>query len=92
MGVIKERADDTQNQYLRQRPLLIDGIHHLDVEGGRLVKSPRGVVKQDVCVLEEPGGNEQRQRDADETSFSGNEEQESEDNDYRYGSATQRAY
>jgi hypothetical protein len=63
----------------------------LDIERGGLVKSTRSVIKQDVGVFEEPGRDEQRQRDADEARFSGDEQQEGEDNDYGYGSATRRA-
>ena len=66
---------------MRQGPLLVDGIHHLDVERRRLVEATRGVVKEDVSVFKEPRGYEQRERNTDEACFGGDKEQKRKDDD-----------
>jgi len=52
--------------------LLIEKIQHLDVESRRLVEAVNRVVKQDVCVLEEPGRYYDGQRNAQYTGLGGN--------------------
>ena len=84
MRVVEECADDAKNQNLTQGSLLIDWIHHLNVERGRFVKAARGVIEQNVGVLEEPGCDEQGEGNADEARLGGNEQQECKYNDYGY--------
>ncbi len=85
------KDEERQYRHLRQRTLLIDGVHHFNVEGGRLIEAAHGMVKQDVGVFEEPGDDEQSQRNSDEPSFNCDEEQEREDQDNGCSSAPRRA-
>jgi len=91
MHVVNERANQGQNQHLSQRPLLIDRIYHLNVERRRLIESMHGVVKQDVGVFEEPGGDEKCERYADEARLFSHVKQDRENQDDRNGAAAQRA-
>ena len=76
-----------KNHHLTQGALLVDRVHHLNVEGRRLIESAHRVIKQDVGVFEEPGDNEQCQGNADQPRFACHEEQEGEDHDDRRGPA-----
>jgi len=84
-------ADESKNHDLTQGALLVDGIHHLNVEGGRLIESAHRVIEQDVGVLKEPRGDEQCQGNADQQRFGGHEEQEGEDYDDRCGAPARRS-
>jgi len=59
----------------------------LDVEGRWFVEAAHGVIKQDVCVLEEPGRNDQGQWNAQQSGFGGEGENEGEHDDDAGGSA-----
>lgn len=50
-----QAADREQDDELREGPLFIEGVDHLNVEGRRYVDAANDVVKEDVGVLEEPG-------------------------------------
>ena len=84
-------ADESQNRHLRQGALLVDGIHHLNVEGRRLIESAHSVIKQDVGVLEEPGRYEQGHRNAGQFHIGCHDEQEGEDHEDRCGPAARRS-
>jgi hypothetical protein len=62
----------------------------LNVEGGRLIESAHRVIEQDVGVLEEPGGDEQRQGNADQPRLGCHEEQEGEYYNDRCGATARR--
>ena len=62
--------------------MLVEGIQHLDVESRRFVEAVNRVIKQDVCVLEEPGCQYEAERDAHETGLGGDGEKYGEDDYY----------
>jgi len=80
-------VDESGDRQLSQGAPFIDGVHHADVEGGRLVEAADRVVKEDVGVFEEPGDQYQGQRDAEETCSGGEGEEEGEDDQDAGGSA-----
>ena len=61
-GVLDEiqgGVDEPEDRHLSEGTLLIDGVHHSDVERGRFVEAADGMVKEDISVLEEPGDHDQ---------------------------------
>ncbi len=53
------RVEEAENRELEEGALLVDGVHHADVQRGRVVEAANGVVEEDVGVFEEPGDQEQ---------------------------------
>jgi hypothetical protein len=76
------------DEELDERALFVDGVHHLDVEHGWFVEAACGVVEQDEGVFEEPGVDEEAERDSDEPGFEGDGKEEGEEDYHGCCSAT----
>jgi hypothetical protein len=76
---VHRKVDQTKDCELGERTLLIEGVHHLDVERRRLVESADGMIEEDVGVFEEPGRHDDGKWDSHEAGFCGEEEEEGED-------------
>ncbi len=68
-----------RDRQLRQRPLFVEGIDHLDVERGRFIETTNHMVEKNVGVLEKPGDEHAGEGNSHEARFAGDSQQQRKD-------------